>query len=573
MQHILIVDDIPENLYFLEVLLKGNGFEVYPAENGVEALRIARCTPPDLVVSDILMPVMDGYTLCREWRTDEQLKEIPFIFYTATFTEKKDESLALSLGADGFIVKPQEPDTLIGIIRQALSSSCENSSRQSVAADFNDGGILREYNEALFRKLEKKMADLEKANRELEQYMAEQKRLEEQLRHAQKMEAIGRFSAGIAHDFNNILTVIIGFGSIMRTDLENHQPLLGKLDHILAAADRAKHLTASLLTFSRKQEMKLHPIDLNATIVRVDTFLHRVIGKDIELRTSLKNGCIPVYADAGHLEQILMNLAINSRDAMPDGGVFTIATDIVTHDGQHIQSHGVGNPGQHALLTVSDTGTGMDDTTRLQVFEPFFTTKQSGHGTGLGLSIVYGIVQQHGGSIKIDSQPGQGTTFSILLPLITEQVFLNEATHDHQPARGGNETILAVDDEASVRECLQIYLEGLGYRVICAEDGASALAHFSNRSNEIDLVLMDVILPHKSARETADEMKSIRNDIKILFSSGYSSDLIHERNLLDQQEELVMKPLNPHELARRVREILDRKVTADKAGRVGQYQR
>lgn len=556
MQRILIVDDMPDNLYFLEVLLKGNGFEVISALNGVEALACARENPPDLVISDILMPVMDGYALCREWRTDEQLDMIPFIFYTATFTEKKDEELALGLGAVRFLVKPQEPDALMACVRDVLADTPVRGAVALPESTPDETGLLKEYNEALFRKLEKKMLDLERANRELERGIAEQKRLEEQLRQAQKMEAIGRFSAGIAHDFNNILTVIIGYGDMMRMkgDMNDGRDML---EHVLEAADRARSLTSSLLTFSRKQPLKLQQLNLNDAVFGVETFLRRVIGDDVTLVISTSSQSLPIMADRGHIEQVLMNLAVNARDAMPDGGTLSLETAIITIDDDYIRMHGYGTSGRYAVLTVSDTGIGMDASTCQQIFEPFFTTKEAGRGTGLGLSIVYGIVQQHNGHIHVYSEPGRGTAFRILLPLTAD------AEADFAPScqvahPGGSETILVVDNEKPVREYLELFLTTLGYSVCQASDGQEAVELYRQRTDEIALVLMDVIMPHKNGREAAIEIRDINGSAKILFMSGYPYDIISDRHLLQEHAELLMKPLAPSELALKVREILDR---------------
>ncbi|MDD5284879.1 MAG: response regulator [Desulfuromonadaceae bacterium] len=558
MQRILIVDDIPDNLYFLEVMLKGNGFEVTSALNGVEALSSARENPPDLVVSDILMPVMDGYALCREWRGDESLKMIPFIFYTATFTEKQDEELALALGADRFLVKPLEPDVLMAVIREVLACSFVND-RMSAPDPFPDEtDLLKEYNVALFRKLEKKMEDLEKANRELELRIAEQKRLEEQLRQAQKMEAVGRFSAGIAHDFNNILTVIIGYGSLARMDSSIDEAQRDKLDHILGAADRAINLTSSLLTFSRKQPLNLQHLDLNEAVSGVATFLRRVIGDDITLSISHGSQKLPVMADKGHIEQVLMNLAANARDALRDGGSLSVETAVVTIDDEYIRMHSYGTVGRYALLTVSDTGAGMDASTCQHIFEPFFTTKENGRGTGLGLSIVFGIVQQHNGHIHVYSEPGQGTAFRILLPLAeetSEALFIPPLS---ATPPGGNETIMVVDDEEPIREYLELFLTVMGYTVYTACDGEAAVKLFRQRGEEIDLVLMDVIMPKKTGKEAAIEIRNISDKTRILFISGYPYEIISERRLLFEDAEVVMKPLAPSELALKVREILDR---------------
>jgi signal transduction histidine kinase len=557
MQRILIVDDIAENLYYLEVLLKGNGYETRSAMNGANALESARNNPPDLVITDILMPVMDGYAFCREWRADEHLKRIPFIFYTATFTDRKDEALALSLGADRFIIKPQEPEVLVEIINEVLTASRSGELSAPKELPRHEGELLQGYNEALFRKLEKKMTDLERVNQELTQTIKEQKRLEEQLRQVQKMEAIGRFSAGIAHDFNNILTVIFGFGVMMQMDMPPNDPQRDRLDHILAAAERAKNLTRSLLTFSRKQEMKLQSLNLNDCIRNVEIFLRRIIGEDVTLAISLREEAMPIIADGGHIEQVLMNLATNARDAMSDGGILSIGTDIIEIDDVFIRMHGYGAPGRYVVLTVADNGAGMDGETRQQIFEPFFTTKETGKGTGLGLSIIYGIIQQHKGFINVYSEPGLGTTFKILLPMAEDDVSSHDAELGHQPLRGGEETILVVDDEAAIREYLDLFLTSLGYRVLLAGDGQEAVDVFREKAHEVDLVLIDVIMPHKKGGETARELRRINSGLKIIFTSGYPDDLIHKQKLLEEGVTIVMKPLAPTDLAGMVRTVLD----------------
>ena len=562
MQTVLIVDDIAANLYYLEALLKGNGFGVRCATNGAEALESARTEPPDLIVSDILMPVMDGYALCKVWRSDDRLKAIPFIFYTATFVEKKDEALALGLGADCFVIKPQEPESLMGTIRQVLADCSGKNSCAETGDD--EGELLKEYNEALFRKLEKKMSELELAHQELElahmelqQKMVDQKRLEEQLRQVQKMEAIGRFSAGIAHDLNNILTVIVGFGTVIQMKMASGDPQRDKIDHVLAAADRAANLTRSLLTFSRKQEMSLHPVDLKCCIRNVETFLCRIIGQDIKLELILSEQDTTVLADGGQMEQVLMNLATNARDAMPKGGTLTIATESAELDDQFIQMHGFGIPGRYVLLTIADNGSGMDHTICQRIFEPFFTTKESGRGTGLGLSIIYGIITQHNGYIHVYSEPGRGTTFKILLPLMAAAASSTGEVPVHQPLQGGSETILVVDDEAPIRKYLELFLKTLGYNVLVAEDGREAVMVFSERRDEVDLVLMDMIMPNMSAKEAALEMRDIRSDINILYTSGYPYDLAHEGSMLERGAQLLVKPVSPTELAQKLRRALN----------------
>ncbi|MFZ2949415.1 MAG: ATP-binding protein, partial [Desulfuromonadaceae bacterium] len=394
--------------------------------------------------------------------------------------------------------------------------------------------------------------------RELEQRIAEQKLLEDQLRQAQKMEAVGRFSASIAHDFNNILTVIIGYGGMMRMKGALDDGQRNKLDRILEAADRAKNLASSLLTFSRKQSQKLQQLNLNDAVSGVETLLRRIIGDDVILSLTPMSQELPVMADKGHLEQVLMNLAVNARDAMPEGGTLSVETSVVTIDDEYIRMHGYGTAGRYALLTVSDTGAGMDAATCQQIFEPFFTTKESGRGTGLGLAIVYGIVQQHNGHIHVYSEPGQGTSFRILLPLTEETVVSADISPLHDMPPGGNETILVVDNEEPIREYLELFLATMGYTVHQACDGEEAVRLYREKSGGIDLVLMDVIMPNKTGREAALEIRNIRDTARILFMSGYPHDVISERHLLLEDAEMVMKPLAPSELALKVREMLDR---------------
>lgn len=553
MQQILIAEDHPEITYFLEFLLKRNGYGVLTAANGAEALALARENPPDLVISDILMPVMDGYVLCREWRADERLKTIPFIFYTATFTEKKDEDLALSLGADLFVVKPQEPEVLMAIIRDLLAKGTVAAPPDAT----HDETIMKEYSEALFRKLEKKMADLEAANRELSERIEREKKLEEQLRHALKMEAVGRFSAGIAHDFNNILTVIIGNGGMLRMKGALNEAQCDKIDRILEAADRAKNLTGSILAFSRKQPRALLMIDLRDVVSGVETFLRQVMGEDVAVALMGSPDSLPVMGDRGQIEQMLLNLAVNARDAMAHGGTFSVQTAICRIDEEFIKMHSFGVSGEYAAITVSDTGIGMDGETRQHIFEPFFSTKDQGKGTGLGLAIVYGIVQQHNGYIQVYSEPGLGTTFKVLLPLAHADGVSAPGVAARQLAVGGSETILVADNEEPIREYLSSYLSTLGYRVFLAGDGAEALDLYLQHRDEIDLLLMDVIMPEKTGIEAAEEIWRDNGSQKILFMSGYPLDAI-EQHLLPRHAELAFKPLAPTELAIKVREMLDR---------------
>jgi PAS domain S-box-containing protein len=394
------------------------------------------------------------------------------------------------------------------------------------------------------------------------------KKLEDQLRQAQKMEAVGQLAGGIAHDFNNILSAIIGYGHLIQKHMKADDSQRMNLEHILESADRAAHLTHSLLAFSRKQLINPRPVDLNKVIQRVHTFLRRIIGEDIELKTVYKQKAVTVNADSGQLEQILMNFATNARDAMPRGGSFTIETETLRLNEAFIHAHGYGEPGTYALVSVTDTGMGMDEETRKRIFEPFFTTKETGKGTGLGLSMVYGIIKQHNGYVNVYSEPGRGTTFKIYLPAIREAA-AKIASERRAPAKEllrGSETVLVAEDDAMLRKLCRIVLEEYGYRVIDAEDGEDAVRKFLAHQDTICLVVLDMIMPKKSGREAYDEIRKIRPGIKVIFMSGYTADKLMTERALEEKMELLLKPIVPDDLLIKVREVLDSCVEAGAAG-------
>ena len=383
-----------------------------------------------------------------------------------------------------------------------------------------------------------------------------QRRLEEQLRHAQKMEAVGQLTGGIAHDFNNILTAIIGYGHLLQMRLDPEDPRRSYADHILASAERAAGLTQGLLAFSRKQVLNPRPVDLNDIIHRVKKLLSKIIGEDIDLETRLYDGKLNVMADSGQIEQVLMNFATNARDAMPDGGRLFIETSRFNIDEGFRQMHGYGEPGEYALVAIADTGMGMDENIVKRIFEPFFTTKEVGKGTGLGLSIVYGIVKQHGGYVNVYSEPEKGTTFKMYLPLVAESVEVKQ-TMEPEPHAGGGETVLVAEDDADVRRLTCGILEAFGYRVISAEDGDDAIQKFLDNKETIDLVLLDVVMPKKSGREVLREMRKIREGIKVLYMSGYPVGIVEQQGIVEKGTPLIVKPVSPKDLLRNVRKVLD----------------
>jgi len=388
--------------------------------------------------------------------------------------------------------------------------------------------------------------------------ITERKSLEEQLRQSQKMEAIGTLAGGVAHDFNNILTVILGFATIMQMDIAADSPLASPLKHILSAGERAANLTRSLLAFSRKQAMELKTVDMNQVVLDAQKLLSRLLREDTELRIKTAESALPIRADAGQIGQILLNLVNNAAQAMPDGGMVSISITTMELDQAFIKAHGFGKPGSYALLSVSDTGAGMNEETRLRIFEPFFTTKGIGEGTGLGLSIVYGIVKQHGGYINCYSEPGKGTTFRIYIPLVLEAVKLDKSAVDEAPVPRGTETILVAEDEPMVRELVKTILEQSGYTVIEARDGEEAVARFLERRDDIRLLLLDVIMPKRNGREVLEEARNAVPGIRYIFMSGYPGDVFQMDDILDMKGNFIEKPIQPSVLLRRIREALDR---------------
>ncbi|MDH4162140.1 MAG: response regulator [Nitrospirota bacterium] len=383
------------------------------------------------------------------------------------------------------------------------------------------------------------------------------KRLETQLVQSQKMEAIGTLAGGVAHDFNNILTAIIGYGSILQRKMGDEDPLKKNVHNILDSAQRAARLTKSLLTFGRKQVMAPLPVDLNSVVRRVEKLLVPLIGEDVELRTDLSEADLVVKADAGQIEQVLMNLAANARDAMPGGGCFTVRSEQTLLDDEQAHLHGVPAPGAYAVLSVSDTGTGMDEETRTKIFEPFFTTKEVGKGTGLGLAIAYGIIKQHSGIITVYSEQGKGSTFKIYLPLLNKAASAEEPVDKEALSRGGTEVILIAEDDQAVRELMRSVLRESGYTVIESTDGEEAVQNFTADQDRIRLVILDTIMPKMNGKEAYEAIRRIKPDIKSLFMSGYTADIISRQGLLNQGFDLMQKPLSPAELLARVRKTLD----------------
>lgn len=371
------------------------------------------------------------------------------------------------------------------------------------------------------------------------------------------MEATGQLAGGIAHDFNNILTAIIGYGNLLKIKLKDNAHLQAYADQILASSDRAANLTQSLLAFGRKQIFIPMPVNLNEIVKRTEKLLSRIISENIELSAALTDKRLVVMADSGQIEQVLINLCTNARDAMPDGGILTAKTELIDLDSEFIHAHGYGKPGTYALASVSDTGTGMTEEIKKRIFEPFFTTKEIGKGTGLGLAIVYGIIKQHNGYINVYSEQGKGTTFKVYLPVVEAEV-REEKLSEHITHTGGTETILLAEDDIDVRKMTMTVLEEFGYTVIEAADGEEAINKFIANKDRVHLSLLDIIMPKKDGKEVCGVMKEIKPDVKVLFASGYASDIIHKMEIIEKGVNFIAKPVSPTELLRKVREVLDK---------------
>jgi len=387
--------------------------------------------------------------------------------------------------------------------------------------------------------------------------VTERRALEDQLRQSQKMEAIGRLAGGIAHDFNNLLTVIKGYSELMLEELELADPLHSEVEEIKKAADRAASLTRQLLAFSRQQVLAPRVLDLNAVIHNMDRLLHRLLGEDIELTTHLEPSLGHTKADPGQIEQVVMNLAVNARDAMPNGGKLTIETMNVELDENYVREHVTVRPGSYVMIAISDTGIGMTEEIRGRIFEPFFTTKEPGKGTGLGLSTVYGIVKQSDGYVWVYSEAGIGTTFKVYLPRVDAPADVTPHETNGLPNHRGTETILLVEDEDGVRALVRQILLKQGYTVIESRHGGEALLLCERHHGTIDLLLTDVVLQQMSGRELAERLIRLRPEMRVLYISGYTDDAIVQHGVLNAGTAFLQKPFTTDALNRKVRQVLN----------------
>jgi two-component system, cell cycle sensor histidine kinase and response regulator CckA len=675
MSRVLIVEDNADNRNLLEAILSGAGHEVLLAENGAEALALARATPPDLVVSDILMPVMDGFALCREWRADQTLSSIPFMFYTATYTEPKDEAFALALGADRFVLKPQMPSSLVRVIAELLESrraggegeveSPHPPAAPAVASELN---FVREHRDAVIRKLEDKMHELEAANATLRREVAERsraeraaraaerrfhsifdnaiegiflvtldgrfvaanpalarmlgyaapeelladgveashrweaggwdallaevrtageargfecgvvrrgeervclsisarlvrdggeamliegvaedvserRRLERELLQAQKMEAVGRLAGGIAHDFNNLLQAMLSQVEAAGVRGSRGGAAAFPTEGLVELIRRGAALTRQLLLFSRREASSFRTLDLNDIVRDSTSLLQRLMRADIAFETALCDEELPVLADRGQVEQVLMNLAINAGDAMASGGRLAISTRR--------------EPDGSALLTVEDSGCGMSEAVREHIFEPFFTTKPAGEGTGLGLSVVHGIVTRHGGTIRVETAEGRGSSFSVTFPALRGEaqaagVAGQGASVSGEPAPGTR--VLVVEDEPGAREVLAEILASLGYEAVAV--GSGTRARELPEEPPFALLLTDLALPDVPGIELSRELARRWPGLRVVLMSGFVEDETVRRLLASGAAHFLQKPFDIESLASVLRAAL-----------------
>jgi nitrogen-specific signal transduction histidine kinase/ActR/RegA family two-component response regulator len=380
-------------------------------------------------------------------------------------------------------------------------------------------------------------------------------RLESELRQSQKMEAVGQLAGGIAHDFNNILTVLIGFSNLLQMKMNADDPLRRYVDQIRVTSERAVNLTQSLLVFSRKQMIELKPQKVNVIVTGVRDLMLRLLREDVELAIRLADKSAVVMADTTQIEQVLLNLATNAQDAMPKGGRLKIEVKEADVNRRTANALGLKGPGRYAVISVADTGVGMDGKTKEKIFEPFFTTKAAGRGTGLGLSIVYGIVKQHHGYISVTSKPGKGSVFNIYLPVVETEA--TEERHGPQEMTTGNETVLVAEDDREVRYLSSEILTQAGYTVIEAVDGEDAVRQFIDHRDEVALLILDVVMPRKNGKQVYEEIAQLKPGIKALFVSGYTGDVVLEKGIHGKTSDFISKPVAPDDLLARVRNALD----------------
>jgi len=561
---ILSADDLAENRYFIEVLLKGNGHEVVSAANGEEALAALRQQPFDLLVTDLLMPRMDGFQLIQEMRHEEAFNHVAIVVYTATYTDARDEALVRSIGADSFIIKPVDPANLMATFETAVQRRREGKyERPAVppAAD-EEKYILKQYNSRLIAKLEKKMVDLEKANRALLEDIAariraenERNELEEQLTRAQKAQAIGTLSSGIAHDFNNILTGILCAAELGAMESQTGMEVVETFDIIRSAGLRGRDLVRHILAFSRQQDVQKRPILLREVIQESLRFLRNTLPTTIKIHPKFPENPIWVMADATQIHQIVINLCTNAWHAIGDhhaGNIYLTLRQIEWTAGQ-APGHLRLAPGSYLQFSVADDGCGMDETVRSRIFEPFFTTKPAGKGTGLGLSVVHHIMRTCDGAVNVESTPGQGSTFHLYFPVYLEALN-NSAARPMAACRGNGERVLFVDDDPTLLRLADQMLKKLGYTPRVYNQTSEALKAFAAEGAEV--VYVDLVMEEVDGLSFAQRVRELRPKVPVVIMSGFAASL-EEKSIQDQGvTDFLAKPYDLETLAHSLSRVL-----------------
>jgi len=638
-KRILVVDDKEENQYFLRSLFEGNGYAVDLAVNGAEALAKARQHPPDVIIADILMPVMDGFALCREWKQDAQLKSVPFVFYTATYTDERDREFALSLGAERFLVKPAEPEVLLALLRELVAAPVPAA--VSAAPDARETVYLKQYNQVLIRKLEAKMEQLEAVNRRLEQDITERERTEDKLREAearyhtlfdqspdgiviidpetarpiefnttahrllgytreefaqlclaeindaeppdnirtriarvlregrgefntryrtkpgemrnlqvtaqlldiqghrvyhciwrditerlkserlarrsQRLESIGTLAGGVAHDLNNALVPILMGVEMLRMQYPQEPELV---EMFQSSAKRAADMVRQLLTFAKGVEGARVSIQLTHLLKEVQGIMRGTFPKNIEVAVNCERDLPTVLGDATQLHQVLLNLCVNARDAMPQGGLLTLEAQRVKMDAAYASAIPDALPGEYVAVRVRDQGTGMPPEILERIFDPFFTTKGPDKGTGLGLSTAIGIVKGHAGFMQVYSQPGEGSAFTFYLPAERVDASFPEAPKAEPAFRGQGEMVLIVDDEASMRTMTSAVLRRLNLKPVIAGDGADGLLQAAKHRMDLRAIITDLHMPNMDGLNFIRVLRRMLPDIPVVVTSG-----------------------------------------------------
>jgi signal transduction histidine kinase/CheY-like chemotaxis protein len=466
--------------------------------------------------------------------------------------------LILIVGAIGaWLIGRQITTPLHDLALAAKDISAGDYTRRVVVSSEDELGVLADSFNDMAQEIERSHRELEGRIEATVRDLTRQRRLEDQLVQAQKMEAVGQLAGGVAHDFNNLLTVIMSYSSMLLADMGANDSVRGDIQEISDAAQRAAALTRQLLAFSRKQVLQMRPVNVNAVVTDVETMLRRLIGEDILLTTHLDPGLALINADPGQLEQVLINLAVNARDAMPGGGDLTITTDNVELSDEHGERYLGAAPGNYVMLAVTDTGSGMAKEIQQRLFEPFFTTKGPGKGTGLGLATVHGIVKQSGGDVYVYSELGHGTTFKVYFPRLTKAT-PTTPVHEHRAiAPGGSETVLLAEDDDAIRTLGARVLGALGYNVLVARTGGEALRIVAEHKGRIDLIATDVVMPEMNGSQLVERVLEARPGIRVLFMSGYTDDEVMRRGVIDGQTAFLQKPFTADLLAHKVREVLD----------------